>query len=83
MRYIPKHPTETSPLVDLVGLDSARQIADAVLPGKGGAGEYFYIPRPPRDLKKLAILRHSGTTRETARAVGCSEKYVRQVRKGA
>lgn len=67
---------DRSALVRLVGVEAAAKIAETSL-----GGDYVDIPAMPSGLsKKLAILRHSGRTREVARAVGCTERYVRMVR---
>jgi len=72
-RYISARPG--SALVDLIGAKAAAIVA--VLCGGGDHD----IPRAAvLDELKTKILTHPGTTRETAIALGCHERYVRMVR---
>ncbi|MBF0334557.1 MAG: hypothetical protein HQL40_13075 [Alphaproteobacteria bacterium] len=73
-RHISQTPAANSSLTKLVGKDAAALIIAAI-----GSGERD-IPVAPAPLKKLAILRHDGTTLQTAQALGCTERYVRMVR---
>ncbi|MBF0392298.1 MAG: hypothetical protein HQL38_06415 [Alphaproteobacteria bacterium] len=76
MRYIPRAPNAKSPWTKLVGQDAAARIIAAI----GAGPDYRYIPVAPAPLKKLAILRHDGPARQTAMALGCTDRYVRMVR---
>lgn len=74
-RRIPKRPAPGMALVDLIGLDAASLLASLY------GDEEIDIPlgaQPGR--KKAAILRHTGTAREVARAVNTTERHVRRVR---
>ncbi|MBN2752596.1 MAG: hypothetical protein JXQ84_07795 [Rhodospirillaceae bacterium] len=77
-RYIPATPCEHHALVQLIGLNAARVLAD-----QWGGGHHD-IPRAAvlDDLKRK-ILSHPGTTRETAIALRCTERWVREVRAGS
>lgn len=89
-RYIPFEPGAKSPLVGVIGMAAARVLCDIVSRDAGrkrrGQASGVYIDIPSRkaleDTDKGAILRHEGGTRETAQAIGCSERYVREVRNG-
>lgn len=81
-RYVPTvdHLTDDSPLVGLIGRTAAEALA--VIVSDMDIQRQIDIPSP-RTLEgalKTAILEHRGTTRETARACGCTERYVRLVR---
>ena len=72
-RYISDKPG--SVLVDLIGVRAAKVVAEIC------GGGYHDIPRAGSlDHLKAKILAHPGTTRETAVALGCHERYVRMVR---
>lgn len=76
-RYIPAEPDARHALVDLIGVAAARVLAE-----KWG-GAHHDIPRAAvLDDLKQKIVSHPGTTRETAVALGCTERWVRLVRAG-
>lgn len=76
-RYIPASPRPEHALVQMIGMAAARILAEA------WGGGHHDIPRAAvlDDLKRQ-ILDHPGTTRETAIALGCTERWVREVRAG-
>ncbi|MBI3445619.1 MAG: hypothetical protein HY055_09725 [Magnetospirillum sp.] len=72
-RYISDKPG--SALVELIGMGAAVIVAEIC------GGGHHDIPRAASlDHLKAKILSHPGTTRETAIALGCHERYVRMVR---
>lgn len=72
-RYISDKPG--SALVTLIGSAAAAVVAEKL------RGEHHDIPNAAgMDSLKEKILAHPGTTRETAMALGCHERYVRHVR---
>lgn len=74
-RYIPADPRPGMELVALVGIEAA-----GVLAGLRG-GEAVDVPRAVGlGSKKSAVLRATGSQRDIARAVGCTDRYVRKVR---
>ncbi len=75
-RYIPNKPGNL--LAELIGLEAAA-VAAALF---GGRDHDIPTGNGLNDLKSR-ILAHPGTTRETAKAVGCTERYVRMVRRGS
>jgi len=78
--YLPERVTRRSRLVAVVGYENARKIvAECGRPG----GYHIDIPvfsACPHPTKRSRILAETGTTREIAGRVGCSERYVREVR---
>lgn len=83
-RYIPARPREGLALVDLIGLDAAYVVA-AYFHGSdpvANGGDHD-IPKTVLTARLAAEIRaHPGTTREAARALNCTERYVRLVRQG-
>ncbi len=78
-RYIPgaAHVRPTSPLVGIIGLDATRLLAELY-----GPGHKLNIPRAAGDgALAREIMRHPGSTRACARDLGCTEEWVRRVRK--
>jgi len=74
-RYMSDKPG--SVLVDLIGVRAAKVVAELC------GGGYHDVPRAAvLDHLKAKILAYQGTTRETAIALGCHERYVRMVRSG-
>ncbi|MEW5729041.1 MAG: hypothetical protein AB1918_14530, partial [Pseudomonadota bacterium] len=72
-RYISDKPGAA--LVEMVGMPAAKIVAEAI-----GCGHHD-IPRAAGlDDLKAKILAHPGTTREAAIALGCTERWVREVR---
>ncbi|WP_342239681.1 hypothetical protein [Inquilinus sp. OTU3971] len=77
-RYIPgaAHVRPTSPLVGIIGLDATRLLAELHGPG------HKLIPRAAGDGALVReILNHPGGTRACALDLGCTEEWVRRVRK--
>lgn len=77
-RYIPgiEHIRPTSPLVGIIGLDATRVLAELHGPG------HRLIPRAAGSGALVReILQHPGGTRACARDLGCTEEWVRRVRK--
>lgn len=74
-RFIPKNLRKSSPIIEIVGLEAAVFLAK-----NGPFGEHCDIPQLPLKSLKQAIFNFRGGTRETAKAFGCSERYVRRVR---
>lgn len=77
-RYIPgiEHVRPTSPLVGIIGLEATRVLAELHGPG------HKLIPRAAGDGALVReILQHPGGTRACARDLGCTEEWVRRVRK--
>jgi hypothetical protein len=73
--YIPKTATVDHPFVAVIGLDRMEALSAAM------GGTTIEIPRGVfRDLKKARILQATGTSREIARGVGATQRYVRMVR---
>ena len=80
-RYIPATIYIDCPLAALIGIDAARVVSAYYT--KGGQGGDFDIPKGNlKPALKRDILGHPAPTRETARALGCTERYVRKVRQG-
>lgn len=74
-RYIAARPAETGALVAIVGLAAARFLAAHF------GNTHQDIPRAVGlGRVKREIHSHEGGTRATARALGCTERYVRKVR---
>ncbi|WP_316978031.1 hypothetical protein [Shumkonia mesophila] len=73
--YIPKTAAVDHPFVAVIGLDRMEALSAAM------GGTTIEIPRGVfRDLKKARILQATGTSREIARGVGATQRYVRLVR---
>jgi len=79
-RYVGILQRGDSPLVQLIGQDAADALAAIV--SDMDISRQIDIPsrRVLGASLKAAILDHAGTTRETALALGCTERYVRDVR---
>lgn len=76
-RQLPKVVTPGCAVAQVMGFDAARLLQELV-----GAGEFYDVPSPAslEPTLKGEILRHEGGTRETARALRCTERHVRKVR---
>lgn len=94
-RYIPFEPRRDSAVVAVIGLQAARVLCQIVREDdartrparkgdRGARGKTIDIPsrKTLEQTDAAAILRHEGGTRETAKAVGCTETYVRRIRNG-
>lgn len=72
--YIPKKATVDHPFTVVIGLDRMEALC-AVF-----GTQRIEIPRGThRDMKKVAIHNASGTRKQIALQVGCSQRYVRKV----
>ncbi|HYH17592.1 MAG TPA: hypothetical protein VD995_03140 [Azospirillum sp.] len=73
-RKVPANPRLGQPLVELIGLEAAQVLA-AIYPG-----EQVDVPnaKSTKALKQH-ILRATGTTRQIAMELGCTERHVRKV----
>lgn len=75
-RRIPKVPRPGQPIVAIMGLAAARELADLC-----GALDYDIPSKACLSTSvKAQILRADGGTREIAEAHGCTERYVRMIR---
>lgn len=77
--FIPQNPKEDSALVVAVGIEDAKKICAEF----GGGMKWVDVPilrGCDRELMKINILHATGTTREVALKLNCSERYVRRVR---
>ncbi len=78
-RYLSDKPG--SALVDLIGGRAAAILVQIISDGTASAGRPYDIPRAAvLEALKPKILVYPGTTRETAVALGVTERYVRMVR---
>jgi hypothetical protein len=82
-RYVALRPPPGGSLAQLIGLAAAEALAGILT--ADGVSRHLDIPSRSSLTAALkgAILDHPGTTRETASALGCTERYVRLVRSGA
>lgn len=76
-RQLPKVVTPACAVAQVMGFAAACLLHELV-----GAGEFYDVPSPAalEPSLKGEILRHDGGTRETARALRCTERHVRKVR---
>ena len=73
--YVPVAPEEGDSLVEIIGLDAARRLAETL----GGQTVEVSNARGARSLK-AQILERGGASRDIALAAGCSRRYVNMVR---
>jgi len=77
-RQLPKVVTPASAIAQVMGFAAARLLRELI-----DGADFYDVPSPasldPSSLKG-DILRHEGGVREAARALRCTERYVRKVR---
>lgn len=76
--YVPKRPTQKSPLAQIIGLREARLLAVS-----GYGGEYLVVPTGvlmKARVRRRAIEAAEGFPSDVARRFGVSERWVRKIR---
>lgn len=72
--YIPKNPSAEHPLAALIGLDKLNALSVAF------GGRSIIVPRGAQRNLKVALADMAGSSREAALAIGCTQRYVKEVR---